>query len=391
MHAVLSPSGASRWLACTPSARLEQSFPDQAGEAAREGTLAHRLGELLIKYDQKLINGKNYQAQLMKIKTDPLYKNEMLAYCEDYATYVLETFSAAKAHTSDAVLILEQKVNLTEWVPDGFGTTDANIIADSTLDIVDLKYGKGVSVTAVENRQMMIYALGALREFDYLYDLQTVRMTIYQPRIQNISTWELSVEDLKKWAETELKPRAKMAFEGEGEFTPGSHCMFCRAKAVCKANAAYNLEIEEYDYRQSPLLSDDEIADILTRADRFKKWLKSVEENALQLAVQGKRWPGFKLVEGRSNRVYSDKSEVEKRLIAAGYSPEIIFKPKELLGITAMQGELGKKTFDLNLADLLIKPMGKPALVLAGDKRPELNTAELAERDFNDGFEDVDE
>lgn len=387
LHAVLSPSGATRWMTCTPSARLEESFPDQAGEAAREGTLAHALGELIIRYDQKLVSKKQYQAELAKIKADKLYKNEMMAYCEDYAIYVLETFAGAKAHTKDAVLVLEQEVDLTEFIPEGHGTTDSNIIADSTLDIIDLKYGKGVSVSSVDNKQMMIYALGALKAFDFLYDIQNVRMTIYQPRIQNISIWEISIDDLKAWAENELRPKAELAFKGEGEFQPGIHCQFCRARSICKANAAYNLEIDQYEFKESPYLSDDEVSDILTRADQFEKWLKAVKENALKQAVGGKKWPGYKLVEGRSNRIYSDKTAVEKTLIDAGYDAETIFKPKELLGITAMQGVLGKKVFDTTLENLIIKPAGKPALVTQGDKRPELNSIDIAEKEFNDEFE----
>lgn len=387
LHAVLPPSGASRWLACTPSARLEEPFPDQAGEAAKEGILAHSLSELLLRFDQMLIKKSYYQAELIKIKGHVLYKNEMMAYCEDYVSYVLEQFAAAKSHTKDAVLVLEQKVDLTDYIPQGFGHTDANIIADATLNIIDLKYGKGISVSAVENKQMMIYALGALREFDFLYDIRSVCMTIYQPRLQNISSWEISVEDLKKWAEDELKPKAELAFKGEGEFKPGSHCQFCKVKSACKANAAYNLEIEQYEFQESPFLTDEAVADILTRADLFEKWLKGVKENALKQAVGGKSWPGFKLVEGRSNRIYSDKTAVENKLLSAGFAEQIIFKPKELLGITAMQGTLGKKVFETTIGDLIIKPIGKPALVPMVDKRPELNTSEIAGRDFNDDFE----
>lgn len=386
-HAMLAPSGASRWMECTPSAKLESNYPDQAGEAAKEGTLAHRLGELLIKNDQKLVTPRYYAAELKKIKADKLYKNEMFAYCEDYATHVLEVFAAAKAHTADAILLLEQQINLTQFIPEGFGTGDAIVIADGVLHINDLKYGKGVSVDAVENEQMMIYGLGALVAFDFLYGIHTVRMTIYQPRIQNISTGDIAVDDLKKWAETQLKPKATLAFKGEGEFNPGIHCQFCRARSECKANATYNLEIDKYEQKESVLLKDEEVADILSRATAFEKWLKSIKEDALKKAVAGKKWPGFKLVEGRSNRVFSDEGEVEKKLLDAGFTEEIIFKPKKLYGITALQGELGKKIFDATLEGLIIKPMGKPTLVVETDKRLELNTAELVGKQFADEFE----
>jgi len=387
-HAILSPSGASRWLACTPSARLESTFPDQAGLAAREGTLAHTLGELLIRRDNDWVTPPKFDKQLALIKADKLYQNEMMAYCEDYAAYIMEKFAAAKMHTADAQLLLEQRVDLTDFIKEGFGTTDANIIADHTLDITDLKYGKGVPVSAVENKQMMIYALGSLKAFGHLYDIQVVRMTIYQPRIQNISSWEISVTDLLAWAETELRPKAALAFTGEGDFLPGKHCQFCRARAVCKTNAAFNLEIEEYERRESDLLSDSDIADILGRAEALEKWLKAVKDHALQQAVAGKSYPGYKLVEGRSVRKYADEAAVEKRLRDNGFTDAQIFKPLELLGITALQGELGKKQFEQLLSPLIIKPAGKPVLVPSSDKRPELNNLEAAVRDFDDGFED---
>ncbi len=382
-HAILSPSGASRWLACTPSARLEQQFPDRAGSAASEGTLAHTLGELIIRFKLKWILKTQYTKALKEIKSHPQYEDAMFDYADEYACFVIEKFSAAQAHTKDAGLLIEQKLDLTDYVPEGFGTGDAMIIANKTLDFIDLKYGKGVEVTAENNKQMMLYALGALRGFDCLFDIETVRMTIYQPRIGNISTFEMQVEDLRDWAENYLKPRAELAFAGEGEFAPGEACRFCKAAATCKANADFNLELAKYEFKESLLLEDAEISDILSRAGLFTKWLNAVEEHAQHEAVvNGKKWPGYKLVEGRSNRAYLDESKVAELLISKGLEEDKIYQPKKILGITAMEKELGKSDFATYLSPLVIKPAGKPTLVPESDKRPELSSAANAASDF---------
>ena len=381
-HAVLSPSGAERWLSCTPSARLELMFPDNAGAAASEGTLAHALGELLLREKTKQVTSKEFAEKLIEIEKDKQYEPEMYGYADDYATFVVERFSQAQVHTKDAILFLEQKLSLTDYVPEGFGTGDAVIIADNVLDIIDLKYGKGIPVSAFENKQMMLYSLGALREFDYMYDIKSVRMTIYQPRLENFSTYEMTVADLKHWAESELRPRAALAFDGEGQFVAGSHCRFCKVRATCKANADYNLELAKYEFADPVLMGDDEIADVLTRADQFLKWLSSVEEHALHEAVNNsKKWPGYKLVEGRSNRVYTDEEKVANKLKAEGFKEDILYT-KKLLGITAMEKEIGKASFNTLLSDLIIKPPGKATLVPESDKRPALDTADAAKLDF---------
>lgn len=382
-HALLSPSSAQRWLTCTPSARLEDQFPDSRSSAASEGTLAHALGELLIRAKLKLIPSKAFAPELDKIKADSQFEPAMYEYMDTYGDYVVEQFNAAIAHTKDAKIFLEQRLDMTEYVPEGFGTGDVVIIADGVMDIIDLKYGKGVPVYAERNKQMMLYTLGALREFDFLYDLAKVRMTIYQPRLDTISTYELEVTDLRQWAEEELKPMAALAFEGKGEFAPGEHCRFCKAKAVCKANADFNMQIAKYDFANPPILDDASIADILARADLFTKWIAAVEEHALNEAVNnGKHWPGWKLVEGRSNRQYADQGAVETTLLTAGIPPEKIYAPKSLLGITAMEKAIGKTVFNSHLTHLIIKPAGKPALVPESDKRPEYNSAESAQADF---------
>lgn len=388
MHAVLSPSGASRWLACTPSARLESEFPDKAGEAAKEGTLAHSLGELLIRHKAKMISKAAYSKGLKEIQADQRYDNAMMGYAEDYAVFVMERFAEAQARNSDAKLFVETRLDMSEYVPEGFGTGDTCIVADRIADFIDLKYGKGVEVSAVENKQMMLYALGLLKEFDFLFDIETIRMTIYQPRIDNISEWSISVAELRQWAEYELKPKAALAFKGEGEFTVGKHCQFCRVRATCRAHAEEQLKITVYDFKAPLLLEDDEVVDVLNRAKDLESWLKEVKDHALMQAVNhGKKWPGMKLVEGKSNRTYSDQAEVAKKLLGAGFAEELIYKPKELCGITEMEKLLTKKVFATTLEGLVFKPAGKPTLVPADDKRPELNSVEKIAEDFSEAID----
>jgi len=381
-HAILSPSAASRWLSCTPSARLEQTFPDNSGEAAKEGTLAHSVGETILRTFYGLISKQVSEDLLTEMAKSKYYSEDLKAHAEDYAAFVVTSYEDAKSITKDAVLLIEHELNLTDYVPEGFGTGDAIIIADGTLEIIDLKYGKGVRVECTGNKQMKLYALGALREFDFMYDIHTVRMTIYQPRLSNISSWELPVSELREWATHELTQLAEMAFKGMGDYIPGEHCRFCKARAQCKANADEQMKLAAYDFKDSYLLSDEEISDILTRASSFKNWLSNIEEFAFLSALNdGKKWPGYKLVEGRSNRVYTDPIKVASTLIDAGFQEDLIYV-RNLLGITAMEKTITKKMFDSLLSPLVIKPAGKPTLVPADDKRPEWNSADTAITDF---------
>lgn len=383
-HAILSPSGASRWLACTPSARLEQQFPNNSSSAAAEGTVAHSLGELMIRYRAAMITMDAYEAELAELSKSEHYNADMFSHMADYSDFVMEQFYQAKMTTKDAILLLEQKLDLTAFVPEGFGTGDVVIIADHVLDFTDLKYGKGVPVSAHENKQMMLYALGALHEFGYMYDIKQVRMTIYQPRLDSISTYEMTVEELMTWAISELRPKAELAFKGEGEYAPGEACRFCRAKAVCRAHAEYNLQIAKYDFMDPTLLTDNEIADILSRADNFTKWLTAVSEHALAEAVNnGKRWPGYKLVEGRSNRAYTDTDAILNVLTTqAGFDASRVTEPLKLLPITKLEKAISKAAFEKHVNPFVVKPPGKPALVPASDKRPEYNSTEGAALDF---------
>lgn len=387
-HALLSPSSASRWLNCPPSARLEATLPESTSAYADEGTLAHRLGELLIKKDLGLIRKPEYKKQLAAVQANDLYEDSMLDYCADYATLILETFQAAKAEHADAIIYLEQRFSLEKYIPESFGTSDVVIIAGNTLHVNDLKYGKGVPVASENNKQMMLYALGAYLEFAYAYDIDTVRMTIIQPRIDNTSTWEMPVADLLAWADLELKQAAQLAHDGEGEFKAGAHCQFCRARSTCRANYDMQMQLAAHEFADvtadPPLITDEEVADILSRAKLFEGWLTSVKEFALDQALNhGKTWPGYKLVEGRSNRKYADEAKVIETLEANNYAREDFGRFK-VFGITELEKSLGKKTFTDLLSPLIVKPQGKATLVPDDDKRPVFNSVQQAVDDFKD-------
>ena len=367
-HAVLSASGAHRWLHCNPSARLELEFADRETEAAAEGTAAHALAEHKLKKALKLRSRK---------PVSPYDCDEMDAYTDGYVEFVLEQLEEAKALCADPLVLIEQRLDFSCYVPDGFGTGDCLIVADKLLHIIDLKYGQGVLVNAEENPQMMLYALGALRIFDCLYDIETVSMTIYQLRRENISTWVISVAELRDWAEKTLKPKAELAFKGEGEYCPGSWCQFCKAAVKCRARADAKLQLAKYEFAQPPLLSDAEIGDIFGKLDDLIKWANELMAYAQDAAVNhGKQWPGYKLVESRTNRKYTDEEAVIRAANAAGYHD--IFK-KTLIPITEMEKLMGKKAFAEVLGSLVEKPKGRPTLVPVSDRRPAISTMDAAQ------------
>lgn len=373
-HAILSASGASRWMACPPSARLEQGFENKTSEYAEEGTLAHELGELGLRKALGEISTRKYNSEIKKIEAHELYSADMPDYVEIYTDTCMEKVSEAKAKTPDAVFKVEQRLDFSEWVPEGFGTGDFVIIADGTMEICDLKYGKGVPVSANNNKQMMLYALGAIQEFSFLYDIEKVRMTIIQPRLDNISTFEVMADDLLKWAEEYVKPTADLAFKGEGEFCAGDHCQFCRAKAVCKARADKNMELAQYDFQKQDTMDNNDIAFVLSRVDELVKWASDVKDYALEQALQGEEYEGFKVVEGRSNRKWSSEDKVGEILTGEGFERSIIYTTK-LDGISKIESAIGKKEVQRLLGDYIIKPPGKPTLVPISDKREPYNPA----------------
>ena len=372
-HALLSASSSDRWLHCPPSARLCESYADKGSDYAAEGTDAHALCEY------KLRKALGMQAE------DPTenltwFNQEMDDCATGYTAYILELVEAAKETCADPVVLIEQRVDFSRWVEQGFGTSDAILIADGTMHVIDYKHGLGVLVSAEDNPQMKCYGLGALELFDDIYDIDTVAMTIYQPRRQNVSTFTLSKEELYRWADEVLKPTAELAFAGDGNFLCGEWCGFCKAKNDCRARAEANLELARYDFKLPPLLTDEDIENILSRVDDLVAWASDIKEYALQQAVSGKEWHGWKLVEGRSNRRYTNEAAVTQTVREAGFDP---FEHK-LLGITAMQRMLGKARFDELLTAYIEKPQGKPTLVPESDKRPAMNTAR------NDFMEDFD-
>lgn len=385
-HAKLSASGSKRWLSCTPSAELESHFEESTSDFAEEGTAAHELSEIWLKYHLAQIKPWEHGKLWGKAKKGKYYSREMEDYVQGYVSIVLERVSEARKRSKDAAVLLEQRLDFSAWVPDGFGTGDVLIIADDTMEVIDLKYGKGVPVSAEENSQMRLYGLGALDGYGYLYDIQTVRMTIVQPRLDSVSTEDLSAADLLTWGDDYVKPRADMAAAGEGEFAAGDHCRFCRARSTCRARAEENLELAKYEFQDGALLSLDEVGDILGRIDQLQKWAEDIKKHALEQSEKhGVRYPGWKLVEGRSNRIYSDRDAVQAALLAAGFVEDKILTPRELLGITAMEKAVGKKNFEQLLAELVIKPAGKPTLAPEIDPRPELSSAASAAADFGDG------
>lgn len=372
-HALLSPSSAHRWLKCTPSAVLEKQFPNTTSEAAEEGTLAHALGELEIQKKLKLVTPKQYKAKHAEIALNGYYNGAMQQYCDEFAAYVIEEYLKLQAITPDTKIFLEQKLNLGEYMPNQFGTGDVVIVSDNIMHIIDLKYGKGVKVNAENNSQMKLYALGALSQFDYIYAINTVVMCIYQPRIDNISEWSIDANELKAWGQDFLKPKAAVALKGEGDYEAGEHCRFCKAKAVCRANADHNLEIAKYDFKDPSILTPEEISDIITRQDEFTKWLTAVDEYALAEALKGNVIPNYKLVEGRANRKYADEDSIIKTLSGMGFKEEKILQPRKLLSITEMEKLLGKNIFNESLSKYVVKPEGKPTLAPLSDKRQEFN------------------
>ena len=368
-HAFLAASASERWLHCPPSAKLCAQEDDQGSEYARQGSDAHALCEhLLLK-------------ALGRETRDPTedltyYDAEMQEAAEAYAAFVMEQVAEAKTVCHDPLICVEQTVDFSKWVQHGFGTADALIVADDTLYITDMKYGVGCLVTAdgedgTGNSQLKCYALGAIDTFGDLYDINRIRLSIFQPRRDNVDTFELTKADLLQWADDVLAPIAKLAYEGQGEFEAGNHCQFCRVKATCRKRAEYAMELAKYEFADAPTLDESEIAEILPQIDTLVSWAEDIKAYALNQALSGVRFPGFKLVAGRSNRKYADEAAVAKVVSEAGYDPY----DKRLVGITEMTKRLGKKRFEELLNGLLIKPEGKPVLVPATDTRPELNNA----------------
>lgn len=372
VHAKLSASSAYRWLHCPKSVVLTEGLPDKTSDFAKEGTLAHSIAEKALS-DYKAY-GKNavFPPTLSeRVLNNPRYYAGMTDDVLPYVDYVIDTF---EAHGGEAVLEIERRVDFSEWVPCGFGTADALIISDGTLEVIDLKFGKGVMVDATENPQMMLYALGAYDANAYIYDIENVRMTIVQPRLDHISTFEMSVSDLLEWAGVVVKPVAQLAYKGEGFQQAGDWCRWCKLKETCKVRA--NTMLDMTSLREKASLTDEELDFILSHSKEIQQWLNDVERGALERVTRGKPIKGWKLVEGRSNRKIADEGKLIVAMTQAGWGEDEIFKPKELQTLTNLEKLVGKKRFAEEFGDLVYKPEGKATLVPESDKRPELGTAE---------------
>lgn len=388
-HAKLSASGSSRWLNCTPSLALEAKFPEQGngGVYAQEGTLAHSFAELLLQKFNGDVDTAKYARKLNRLKKNSLYDASMIEHVEVYTTIVIERFQEIHAVDKNAVLSIEQQLDYSEYARGGFGTGDAVIVGNGVVEIVDLKFGKGVPVSAEENSQLMLYGLGAYNAFELEHTIHTVRMTIVQPRLDSVTEFEMEVSDLLDWAENVVKPAALLADAGEGELNAGSWCKFCRARKICRARAEANLALTSYDFKDPRLLQPEEIAKILGQVAELKSWAEDVKDFALKEAeVKGTEFPGWKLVEGRSNRRYVDAEMVQGVLELEGYSEEELLS-KKLISITDMEKLIGKKQVGVILGDLIEKPPGKPTLVIESDKRKAIKLKADAADDFADDLE----
>lgn len=401
-HAKLSASGAKKWLNCPGSKALEELFPEETSEFAIEGTLAHSIGETKIKYALKQIRKPKYAKIMQVLKESQYFNEEMEEYTDNYRDYVIEIYNSLKKEGAVQTNI-EQRLDLSEYVPEGFGTGDVVIICNSMLHIIDLKYGKGVKVEAENNPQLMLYALGALSLYNLIYDIEKVYMTIYQPRLDNISTCEISATDLLKWGDSYVKPRAIEAFKGTGPCIAGRYCDegFCKARPVCRA---YNEEktalTEKYEFKHPKVLNKEEISEILDIADSISKWVTLVKNYALDQALQGEKIPGYKVVEGRSNRqwnteepeiikAYMKKLNLEDCNSKDYYKVLDVIAPRKLKTITELEQTLSKSKFNEALGEFIVKPPGKPTLVSFEDTRPELNTVETAVEDFKEFIEEA--
>ena len=372
-HALLSASSAHRWLRCPPSARLEETLPAETSEYAEEGTAAHELAELCAKLVLGKITQKAYQTKFNRLAKGKWYTEEMLEACQAYADLVRSKYAVLKAANGDAEVLLESLISYKEWAPDGFGTADCLILSDGCLEVIDFKYGRGYRVDARENPQMMLYALGAYATYGLVYEPDVIKMTIFQPRIFNgISSDEISLEALLEWAETVVKPAARRAYEGRGDFYPSAEaCKFCRARATCRARALENLKLFD-DSPDTSMLTLDEAGDILKQAGDIKTWLADLEKYVFNAMMNGDPVKGWKLVEGRSVRRFADPDKVARKMEEAGYDPAMLYKPRELITLTQMEKDFGKKAVAETLGDLIVKTSGSPSLAPDYDKRPEL-------------------
>ena len=363
-HALLSASGSKRWLSCTPSAKLEATLPEQkrgsnAFDFSQEGTMAHLMAEAKLRHYFGQIGIEEYQHEISTIKATPYYNDDFEAHVDSYVLYVRSQIGEGD------VPLFEQRVDFSDWVPDGFGTADVVILSKHSIRVIDLKFGKGVPVSALDNTQLRLYALGAWSKFKEEYpDIREVSYTIHQPRLDSISTDGTTIAKLVDWANYFVKPKAKKAWSGAGEFLPGEWCQFCRAKAQCRARSDYNTELARQEFKAPPLLTSEEVSEVLVKAGQLRTWVNDVEEFALTRAVdQGIVPPGYKLSTTKTHRKISDTALAATVLVEKGMSPEIIWEAPKLKSIATLEKLGPKGQVAAWLGDLIQRPDGEPKLI----------------------------
>jgi len=378
-HALLGPSSAARWIACPPSVKLCEQFEDVESEYAKEGSLAHEIAELKVR---KLIDpgltSRKFTAAMKKLKEKELYQEEMQGYTDEYVEFIQEQMYS---HLVTPHIAVEQRVDFSGYVPDGFGTADCILIANDTLHILDFKYGKGVPVSVENNAQLLLYALGAYLAYEMIFPIEHIKMSIVQPRLNNIDTWECSLDYLLEFAKI-AQEKATMALKGEGDFNCGEHCKFCKAKAVCRERANANLELAKYEFKAADQLTLEEIGQILEKAKDLAKWADDLKDYALSESLKGNNVPGWKAVNGRGSRSFTNTDEAIKVLVDNGIAEELLFERKYLT-LAQMEKTVGKKEFNNLVGDLIVMNVGKPTLVEASDKREAITNKIKAEDEFS--------
>lgn len=371
-HALLSASSSHRWLKCTPCVRLEEKFPEKTSGYAEEGTLAHEIAEFKVRsYFLETMPKATYTRRLNKLKKEEHFDKEMLVHTDTYLEFIK---GEAMQTSSKPFIAVEQTVDYSKYAPEGFGTADCILISEDTLQVIDFKYGKGVAVSAEENPQMKLYALGALELFGVFYDIQKIKLSIVQPRIDNISIYELTKEALLEWGEKVVKPQAEKAFMGVGEYMQGEHCRFCRAKGACEFRATENMKVVEEIKNTTGVLSHEQTGEMLTKTEGVEQWIKDLKEHALNELLNGEQIPGWKAVEGRSNRKIADVDKAFEILEENGYEEALLYERKPLT-LTALEKTLGKKEVALAIGDYIEKPKGAPTLAKETDKREPFKTS----------------
>lgn len=383
-HARLSASGSTRWLACSPSIKLEERYRDKESSVfAKEGTLAHEFAD----FDLRLFNGeiteRRHKEATDKLKKHELFSREMPTEVAKYTSYVIERFYEIRKITPEAKLTIEERLDFSHIVKKGFGTLDGLILADDLIEVIDLKYGKGVKVEAENNSQLMLYGLGALRANELLYDIKTVKLTIVQPRLNSISSWDISVEELEKWAEDTVRPKAELAYKGEGETVAGDHCRWCKAKPRCRAYTNLANAVARLEFAEPQTLSEEEVIEVYESLPRLIEWSKVVALYLKNKALSGDKIKGYKLVEGTSRRKFLDEESVADTLKGLGFEEKEIYKTK-LRGITDISNLMSKDDFDREVGPFVVRPKGVPTLVPESDKRPEYDITEAAKKDFEE-------